>query len=40
VIQILKDKGLVTTGDIVVNTASMPLAERARTNLVKFSVVK
>ncbi len=40
VIQILKDKNLVKNGDIVVNTASMPLEEQGRTNMMKYTIVK
>jgi pyruvate kinase len=39
-IQILKNEGIVSTGDIVINTASMPLNEKAKTNTLKVSVVK
>lgn len=37
---ILKTKGYLNPGDIVVNTGSMPIAERLRTNMLKLSVVK
>ncbi len=37
---ILKEKGLVHEGDIVVNTASMPIYRRLRTNMLKVSVVE
>ena len=39
VVNILKDKGHVVEGDMVVNTGSMPLAKRARTNMMKITVV-
>ncbi|MCS6818482.1 MAG: pyruvate kinase [Chitinophagales bacterium] len=39
VIRILKEKELIKTGDIIVNTGSMPLAARGRTNMVKVTVV-
>jgi pyruvate kinase len=38
--QILKDEGVVETGDIVVNTGSMPLYKRFRTNMLKISVIE
>ena len=37
--QILKEKKKVKEGDIVVNTAAMPLHKRFRTNMLKISVV-
>lgn len=37
--KILKDKGLVKKGDIVINTASTPIQERGRTNTIKLSVI-
>lgn len=37
--QILKQYGHVRTSDVVVNTASMPILKRARTNALKVSVV-
>lgn len=37
---ILKDKGLVEAGDVVVNTASMPLWNQGKTNMLKISVVE
>jgi pyruvate kinase len=39
VIHILKEKELVFTGDIVVNTASMPFDEKSKTNTVKVTIV-
>ena len=36
----LKNKGVVSVGDRVVNTASMPIHEKGRTNMVKVSVVE
>ncbi len=38
--EILKEKGFVKTGDIVVNTASMPIHEKSMTNAVKISKVE
>jgi pyruvate kinase len=38
--EILKTKGLVQTGDIVINTGSMPLHERKKTNMLRVSVVE
>ncbi|HRP40176.1 MAG: pyruvate kinase [Chitinophagales bacterium] len=40
VIRILKEKNLVEIGDIIINTGSMPLAQRGRTNMVKVTVVE
>ncbi len=40
VIEILKERKLLKKGDIVVNTASMPLEERGRTNMMKITEVK
>lgn len=37
---ILKDKGLIKEGDLVINTGSMPVPEKGPTNYVKVSVVK
>lgn len=37
--QILVEKGLLQSGDLVINTASMPLGEDQRTNMLKLSVV-
>jgi len=39
VIKILKEFGYLTAGDIVINTASMPIHEKSRTNALKISVV-
>lgn len=39
VIQILKDLGHLHAGDIVINTATLPLAARLRTNMIKISTV-
>jgi pyruvate kinase len=37
---ILKDAHLLQSGDIVINTGSMPLQERKKTNMLKVTVVK
>jgi len=37
---ILKDAHLLESGDIVINTGSMPLQERKKTNMLKVTVVK
>lgn len=37
---ILKNKGLVRIGDIVVNTSSMPIQDKGRTNMLKLTVVE
>jgi pyruvate kinase len=38
--QILKDEGVVKTGDIVINTGSMPLYKKFRTNMLKITVIE
>ena len=38
--EILKDEGVVETGDIVINTGSMPLHTRFRTNMLKITVIE
>ncbi|MCP4121199.1 MAG: pyruvate kinase [Bacteroidetes bacterium] len=40
VINILHKKGKVKAGDIVINTASMPITSRGRTNMIKVTYVK
>ena len=40
VIEILKREKLISEGDIVINTASMPLFEKSKTNTIKVTVVK
>ena len=40
VVDILKSSELVQTGDIVINTATMPLHKRHRTNMLKVTVVE
>lgn len=40
VTDILKNKGLVEEGDVIVNTGSMPLHRRHRTNMLKITVVE
>lgn len=39
-IGILKEKGLLTTGNIVVNTGSIPVSKHLPTNMLKISVVE
>ena len=39
-IQILKDKGIVSPGDPVINTASMPIEKRFMTNAMKVTIVE
>ncbi|MDX2134422.1 MAG: pyruvate kinase [Saprospiraceae bacterium] len=39
-IEILKNSGVIQTGDLVVNTGSMPLQRRHRTNMLKVTVVE
>lgn len=36
----LKDEGYVKKGDIIINTASMPLKEKGKTNMLKIHVVE
>jgi len=38
--QQLVDMGFVKTGQLVINTASMPITERSRTNAVKITEIK
>lgn len=40
VLEVLKGKGLMETGDVYINTASMPLHWQAHTNMMKLDVVK
>jgi pyruvate kinase len=40
VTEIMKNEGVLNTGDIVVNTATMPLERRHRTNMMKVTVVE
>ncbi|MCB0568213.1 MAG: pyruvate kinase [Phaeodactylibacter sp.] len=40
VTEILKQEGRIQTGDIVVNTGSMPLHRRFRTNMLKVTVIE
>jgi pyruvate kinase len=39
-IEILKEEKLLQSGDIVINTGSMPLHERKKTNMMKVTIVK
>ena len=38
--EILKREGKLAPGDVVINTGSMPIQERRRTNMMKISVVE
>ena len=38
--EILKEKGFITTDDIIINLASVPLGEQQRTNMIKLGRVK
>jgi pyruvate kinase len=38
--EVLKREGHVTTGDIIIVLASMPIQEKARTNTLKINIVK
>jgi pyruvate kinase len=40
VIEILKSGGFLKTGELVVNTGSMPIGARLRTNMLKVTVVE
>lgn len=40
VVEILKTKKLLVTGDVIINTGSMPLHERKKTNMLKVTVVR
>lgn len=40
IIEILKNENVVSSGDIIVSTASMPIRGRGRTNMVKISKIK
>lgn len=37
--QILKEESMVTTGQIVINTAAMPIEKKGKTNMIKVTVV-
>ncbi len=39
VIDILKDREMINSGDVMINTASMPLYEQGRTNMLKITYV-
>ncbi|HEX3384467.1 MAG TPA: pyruvate kinase alpha/beta domain-containing protein, partial [Mucilaginibacter sp.] len=38
--EILKSENLVETGDVVINTASVPITKQGKTNMLKVSVVE
>ena len=38
--KILRSEGLITSGDVVINSGSMPIHKRLRTNMLKLSVVE
>ena len=40
VTEMVKNEGLIQTGDIVINTGSMPLHRRFRTNMLKVTVIE
>ncbi|MCO5230826.1 MAG: pyruvate kinase [Chitinophagales bacterium] len=40
VISLLKQEGIVESGDVVINTGSMPIRGRGRTNMIKLTEVK
>ncbi|QEC52028.1 pyruvate kinase [Anseongella ginsenosidimutans] len=40
VTEILKNSGLIQTGDVVINTASAPIQERGRTNTIRLTVIE
>ena len=37
---ILKKENLVITGDVVINTASMPILEKGKTNMIKVTIIE
>jgi pyruvate kinase len=37
---VLKEQGLISAGDLVINTASLPIKNRPRTNAVKISEIE
>jgi pyruvate kinase len=39
-IDILKSKGFIDSGDLMINTGSMPLERRQRTNMLKVTIVE
>lgn len=38
--EVLKERGLIKTGDVVINTASMPSWKKGRTNMIKISTLE
>ena len=40
IVNILKESGKVKKGDVIVNTGTMPLHGRGRTNMMKVTVVE
>ena len=36
----LKNNGLVSKGDLIINTASMPIGEKGKTNMLKLSYIE
>lgn len=36
----LKEAGLISSGDLIVNTASIPISEKGRTNMIKVTEIK
>ena len=38
-IQFLKQNNLVSTGDLIINTASIPIDEKGKTNMLKLSLI-
>jgi pyruvate kinase len=39
-VKILKERNYVTEGDVIVNTGSMPIKKRYRTNMLKVTLVE
>ena len=37
--QFLKQNNLVSTGDLIINTASIPIDEKGKTNMLKLSLI-
>ena len=40
IMEFLKNNALVQNGDLIINTASMPLGEEGKTNMLKLSVIE
>ena len=38
--EIMKDHGVIEPGDVIINTGSMPLHKRFKTNMMKITIVE